>query len=194
VLPPQSRERLLTAGKMLFARLGYEQTSTASIAREAGSSESQLMRYFGGKAGLLDAIFNESWTRVIARFTEEIPVAAPAHDTILGMFRVTIDAFGSDQEMAVLFLFEGRRIRGTEVLLSRGFLQFYKTLQSVIRRGQGEGSFRSDLDPVVLAAALLGAAEGMIRDRVLLERRGEKHPFDDAVIAKTFQAILEGVR
>src|SRR5436190_15910997 len=29
--------------------------------REAGSSESQLMRYFGGKAGLLDTIFNESW-------------------------------------------------------------------------------------------------------------------------------------
>ena len=194
VLPPQPRERLLTAGKNLFSRFGYEQTSTASIAREAGSSESQLMRYFGGKAGLLDAIFNESWTGVTARFVEEIPAAAPAHDTILGMFRITIDAFGSDQEMAVLFLFEGRRIRGTEVLLSRGFLQFYQTLQSVIRRGQGEGSFRRDLDPVVLAAALLGAAEGMIRDRVLLERRGEKHPFDDAVIARTFEAILAGVR
>jgi TetR/AcrR family fatty acid metabolism transcriptional regulator len=194
VLPPQPRERIITAGKTLFSRLGYEQTSTASIAREAGSSESQLMRYFGGKAGLLDAIFNESWTRVIARFTEEIPVAAAAHETILGMFRITIDAFGSDPEMAVLFLFEGRRIRGTEVLLSRGFLQFYQTLQSIIRRGQQEGSFRRDLDPVVLAAALLGAAEGMIRDRVLLERRGEKHPFEDAIIAKTFQAILEGVR
>ncbi len=194
VLPPQPRERLISAGKILFARFGYEQTSTASIAREAGSSESQLMRYFGGKAGLLDAIFNESWTRVISRFTEEIPASAAAHDTILGMFRITIDAFGSDREMAVLFLFEGRRIRGTEVLLSRGFLQFYQTLQSVIRRGQEDGSFRRDLDPVVLAAALLGAAEGMIRDRVLLERRGEKHPFEDAIIAKTFEAILEGVR
>jgi len=191
VLPP---DRLVAAGKTLFSRLGYEQTSTSAIAREAGTSESQLMRYFGGKAGLLDAIFNESWTRVISRFTEEIPAAAAAHDTILGMFRITIDAFGSDREMAVLFLFEGRRIRGTEVLLSRGFLQFYQTLQSVIRRGQEDGSFRRDLDPVVLAAALLGAAEGMIRDRVLLERRGEKHPFEDAIIAKTFVAILEGVR
>src|SRR5205807_5564413 len=146
-----------------------------------------------GKAGLLDAIFNESWTQVISRFTTEIRPTAPAHDTILGMFRITIDAFGSDRDMAVLFLFEGRRIRGTEVLLSRGFLQFYQILQSVIRRGQDDGSFRSDLDPVVLAAALLGAAEGMIRDRLLMERRGEQHPFDDAVIAATFQAIIEGV-
>ena len=189
----QPRDRLINTGKNLFARLGYEQTSTAAIAREAGTSESQLMRYFGGKAGLLDAIFNESWTQVISRFAAEIPPASPARDTILGMFRIIIDAFGSDHDMAVLFLFEGRRIRGTEVLLSRGFLQFYQTLESVIRRGQVDGSFRRDLDPVVLTAALLGAAEGMIRDRLLLERRSVAHPFDDAVIAGTFQAIIDGV-
>lgn len=170
---------------MLFARMGYEQTSTSRIAREAGSSESQLIRYFGGKAGLLDAIFNESWNQVISRFSPD--------ETILGMFRVVVDAFSSDQEMAVLFLFEGRRIRGKDVLLSRGFMQFYQILQAAIRRGQQEGVLRADLDPVVLAAALLGAAEGMIRDRVLMERLGVAHPFDDAIITKTFLAIIEGV-
>jgi len=190
---PPARDRLIKTGKTLFARLGYEQTSTAAIAREAGSSESQLVRYFGGKAGLLDAIFNESWAQVISRFTAEIPATLPAHATLLGMCRIMIDAFGSDNDIAIVFLFEGRRIRGTEVLLSRGFLQFYQILQSVIRRGQDDGSFRTDLDPVVLAAALLGAAEGMIRDRLLMERRGVAHPFDDVVIAKTFQAIIEGV-
>src|SRR5262249_320630 len=56
-----SRSRLLAAGKELFARHGYEQASTAAIARLAGTSESQLVRYFDGKAGLLQAIFNESW-------------------------------------------------------------------------------------------------------------------------------------
>ena len=40
-----SRSRLLAAGKTLFARHGYEQASTAAIAREAGTSESQLVRY-----------------------------------------------------------------------------------------------------------------------------------------------------
>jgi AcrR family transcriptional regulator len=185
VLPPQPRQRFITAAKTMFARMGYEQTSTSGIAREAGSSESQLIRYFGGKAGLLDAIFNESWTEVISRFSPD--------ETILGMFRIVVDAFSSDEEMAVLFLFEGRRIRGKDVLLSRGFVQFYQILQSAIRRGQQDGEFRSDLDPVVLAAALLGAAEGMIRDRVLMERRGIAHPFDDVVITRTFEAIIKGV-
>jgi AcrR family transcriptional regulator len=188
-----ARERLLHAAKTLFARLGYEQTSTAAIAREAGSSESQLMRYFGGKAGLLDTIFNESWAAVIARVSSEIPPTAPAHDSILGMLGITIEAFGRDHDIAVLFLFEGRRIRGNEVTLSRGFLQFYQMVQSVIRRGQEDGSFRSDLDPTVLSAALLGSAEGMIRDRLLLERRSMPNPFDDASVRNTFQAIIEGI-
>jgi AcrR family transcriptional regulator len=189
-----SRERLLHAAKTLFALHGYEQTSTAAIARDAGSSESQLMRYFGGKAGLLDTIFNESWAGVIARVSAEIPPTAPAHDCILGMLGITIEAFGRDHDIAVLFLFEGRRIRGNEVTLSRGFVEFYQMVQTVIRRGQEDGSFRSDLDPTVLSAALLGAAEGMIRDRLLLERRGMPNPFDDASVRNTFQAIIDGIR
>jgi AcrR family transcriptional regulator len=187
------RDRLMHAGKHLFARLGYEQASTATIAREAGSSESQLMRYFGGKAGLLDALFNETWTEVIARISEEIPPAAPAHDTILGMLSITMEAFGRDHEVAVIFLFEGRRIRGHEVILSHGFVQFYQMVQAVIRRGQGDGSFRSDLHPSVLGAAFLGAAEGMMRDRLLAERQGLPNPFDDAAVRMTFQAIIDGV-
>ena len=187
-----SRDRLLHAAKALFARLGYEQTSTAAIAREAGSSESQLMRYFGGKAGLLDAIFNESWAEVMARVSE-IPATTPAHDAILSMLSITMEAFGRDHDIAVIFLFEGRRIRGNEVTLSRGFLQFYQTVQAVIRRGQEDGSFRSDLNPLVLGAAFLGAAEGMMRDRLLAERQGLPKPFDDGDVRKTFQAIIDGV-
>src|SRR3954468_11262015 len=118
-----SRSRLLEAGKTLFAQNGYEQTSTAAIAREAGSSESQLMRYFGGKAGLLETIFNESWAAVLARVSAEIPPTAPARDSILGMLGITIEAFGRDHDIAVLFLFEGRRIRGNEVTLSHGFVE-----------------------------------------------------------------------
>src|SRR5918994_117186 len=56
-----SRDRLLQAAKRLFAAQGYEQTATSAIARAAGTSESQLLRYFGGKVGLLHALFEAAW-------------------------------------------------------------------------------------------------------------------------------------
>ena len=46
-----SRSRLLEAGKTLFAQNGYEQTPTAAIAREAGSSESQLIATTAARRG-----------------------------------------------------------------------------------------------------------------------------------------------
>ncbi len=107
-----SRSRLLNAGKTLFAKNGYEQTSTAAIAREAGSSESQLIRYFGGKAGLLEAIFNDSWRILGEGVQEHLATAAHGRDAILKLLVMMIQAFSRDHDIAFLFLFEGRRMRG----------------------------------------------------------------------------------
>src|SRR6516165_5785857 len=72
-----SRERILSAAKQLFARNGYENTSTVAIARDAGTSESQLMKHFGSKQGLLMAILDRGWNATI----ERIKVTAPSNSS-----------------------------------------------------------------------------------------------------------------
>ncbi|HXG57469.1 MAG TPA: TetR/AcrR family transcriptional regulator [Thermoanaerobaculia bacterium] len=188
-----SRGRLLAAGKSLFSRLGYEQTSTAAIAREAGSSESQLVRYFGGKSGLLEAIFNESWSGLNERIRTEIAESEHGREAILRVLGAVIETFGRDHDIAFLFLFEGRRVRGHDVTLSKGFMQFWDLICSLVRRGQEDGSFRSDVTDTVLASAMLGCAEGMIRDRMIAERAGHPHPFTDDAIRVVFTAMVNGL-
>lgn len=190
-----SRSRLLAAGKLLFSRNGYEQTSTAAIAREAGSSESQLIRYFGGKSGLLEAIFNEAWMSLNDTVREHVEQAQHGRDAILRILGLMIAAFGRDHDIAFLFLFEGRRLRGGthEVLLSKGFMQFIEVVYRMIVKGQQDGSFRSDVDAKVLCSAMLGTAEGMIRDRVMAERAKEETPLTDEAIQKTFAAMVNGL-
>jgi TetR/AcrR family transcriptional regulator, fatty acid metabolism regulator protein len=190
-----SRTRLLNAGKMLFARSGYEQTSTAAIAREAGSSESQLIRYFGGKAGLLEAIFNESWTALNQFVQEQVSTATHGREAIIRILSLMIQAFSRDHDTAFLFLFEGRRMRGGshEVTISKGFLEFMEVIDGLIERGQQDGSFRTDTDRKVLAAAMLGCAEGMIRDRIIAERNNQPNPYEPEAILRTFSAMVNGL-
>ena len=190
-----SRMRLLNAGKTLFAKNGYEQTSTAAIAREAGSSESQLIRYFGGKAGLLEAIFNESWSLLNENVQQYIAEAKHGRDAIIRILSLMIQAFSRDHDIAFLFLFEGRRMRGGthEVLLSKGFVQFLQVVDMLIERGRDDGSFRTDITPKVMCSAMLGCAEGMMRDRVLSVRNHEPDVFDDETIVKTFTAMVNGL-
>jgi len=190
-----SRSRLLAAGKTLFARHGYEQASTAAIAREAGTSESQLVRYFDGKAGLLEAIFNESWRPLNEEVQKRIANSPHARDAVLGVLSAVTKAFGQDPELAFLFLFEGRRVRGAtqEIVLSKGFLQFSELVRALIRRGQQDGSFPPEFSDAAVASAVMGAAEGMIRDRLIAQRFGRPSPFSEREIRHIFAAMLQGL-
>lgn len=189
-----SRSRLLLSAKSLFAKLGYEQTSTSAVARDAGTSESQLVRYFGSKAGLLEAIFDDAWRPVNAQIHDMLADAGSGRDAVAGVLTTVLGALDRDDELATIFLFEGRRIRqDSEVRMSSGFMEFADVVHRLIRRGQKDGSFSAAFDALAVSAALIGAAEGMVRERLLSRRAGKARPFPDRQVHRVFEAMLDAV-
>lgn len=189
-----SRTRLLAAAKSLFARLGYENTATSAVAREAGTSESQLIRYFGSKAGLLEAIFDEHWKPLNSRIHDVLTDAPDGRAAVVAVLSTILGAFERDGDLATIFLFEGRRIRGEshDVKLSSGFLEFSNVVLRLIKRGQKDGSFSTAFDVTAIAAALMGAVEGMVRERVMARRSGTARSFSDKQVQRIFEAMLNG--
>lgn len=190
-----SRARLLAAAKRLMAEEGFERVSTAAIAREAGTSESQLVRYFGSKAGLLEAVFNESWAALNPHMAALVAAAASAREAILALLATMIGVFDRDPELARLLFFESRRLRGehAEIRLSQGFQEFAALVLRLIERGQKDSGIDRTLRPAAVASALLGAAEGMIRDRLLAAQQRRPAPFSENQIRAVFAALLKGL-
>lgn len=190
-----SRQRLLAAAKTLFAQNGFERTSTASIAREAGTSESQLVRYYHTKTGLLEAIFNASWQTLTPEIQQVVMGATDAREALAGVLERVADAFGRDPDLAFLLLLEGRRVRGesSEIVLSQGFIEFASLIRLLIQRGKKDGTFRGELSDDAMASAILGATEGMIRDRLMAQRAGNEDLFSIAQIQAVFLALLTGL-
>jgi AcrR family transcriptional regulator len=193
VTSDSSRERLLRSAKSLFARLGYEGTSTAAIARNASTSESQLVRGFRSKAGLLEAVFDEGWRGLNARVREAVTDAADGRSAVVRILGIVLGSLERDPDLATIMLLEGRRIRGDahDVTLSAGFRTFADLIQRLIRRGQKDGSFAADLDPAAITAALMGGAEGMVRERLIARRRGQSRPFSDRQVVRVFGVLLD---
>ncbi len=191
-----SRERLLGTGKRLIAGAGYERITTAAIAREAGSSESQLVRNFGSKTGLLEAIFDESWAPLNPQIARLVAAAPTAREAMIAVLSAMISAFERDPDLAKLLLFEGRRVRGdnAEVLITQGYRDFARLVVSLIERGQKDGSFSSALRPQAITSALLGASEGMMRDRLLAAQQNLPSPFPDSQIRAVFSALISGLK
>jgi AcrR family transcriptional regulator len=181
---------------MLFAQNGFERTSTASIAREAGTSESQLVRYYHTKTGLLEAIFNASWQMLTPEIQQVVMGATDAREALAGVLERVTDAFGRDPDLAFLLLLEGRRVRGesSEIVLSQGFIEFANLIRLLIQRGKKDGTFSVELSDDAVASAILGATEGMIRDRLMAQRVGKEAPFSIDEIRSVFLALLAGLR
>ena len=191
-----SRERLLESAKALFAERGYEATSTAAICRLAGTSESQLVKHFGSKQGILEAIFEYTWEQInpsIRLASESVPSAWGKLTLIVEM---VLNFLAKDQQIRTLFLLEGRRIRddGRLVVLVPAFLDFVKTVDDILRQLQQQKELVRDLNPQAVRSALMGAIEGMLRDKILSGTSGFPAAYSDAEIHTVCFQFMNAIR
>ena len=188
-----SHERILQAGRRLFAEDGYENTTTSAIARLAGTSESQLIKHFGSKEGLLEAIFDRAWQRmgVGVKNLQEAP-GTPL-DKLRSLTELFISGLERDKEMRTLMLLEGRRIRkhGHMVLLTQGFQQVLVIIDGLLKQMRDTGVLRQDLHPQAVRSAMMAAYEGLLRDQILAERASFPAQYDGTELRAAFRAVLE---
>ncbi len=175
-----SRERIREAAKNLFGERGYEATSTAAICRLAGTSESQLIKHFGSKQGVLEAVFQYAWDQVnpaLRLATESISSPRQKFQMAIEMM---LNFLNKDEQLLRLFLLEGRRIRddGKQVVLVPGFLEFVKILDEILQELSDRGELA--VHAQALRSALMGAVEGLLRDKILACAMGYPASFSDA--------------
>jgi AcrR family transcriptional regulator len=172
--PTNTHHRILRVAKELFANRGYEHTSTSAIARTAGTSESQLMKHFGSKSGLLEAIFTEGWSAITNQARHATNTLDDPFSKLEAIAAAVVGHLERDPEMKALYLLEGRRIRreGQMIALTDGFLSFVRLLDSILDDCKSRGMLTPGIPPHAVRSALMGLLEGMLRDRFLAERIG----------------------
>jgi len=187
-----SHDRILLAAKRLFASRGYESTSTVAIARTAGTSESQLMKHFGSKEGLLEAIFEQAWQQINATIREALAREAVPARKLEAVTNVFLKTLQRDSDLRLLMLLEGRRIRkgARMVVLTRGFVEFIELLDQTLRELRAAGRLRPGLPVEGIRSALMGAFEGLMRDQLLAQRIRYPAPYSARQVRAVFNAIL----
>ena len=187
-----SSDRILQAGRNLFATHGYESTSTVAIARLAGTSESQLMKHFGSKEGLLEAIFVHAWHRINSVLRKSTAGVSSPVQKLQTLVTLTLSALKRDPDLKLLLLLEGRRIRKADktVLIDKGFQEFVQIADEVLREMQSCGQLRSNLNLECVRSALMGAIEGLLRDQLLSELVGFPARYKDKDVQMMFKTIL----
>lgn len=188
-----SHDRILLSARTLFSSQGYENATTSAIARMAGTSESQLIKHFGSKEGLLAAIFDRAWQDVARALGAVLAQCETPFDRLRALAELMIDALESDKDLRILMLLEGRRIRkhGSMVVLTEGFLRMVGTVDRLLIEMKEAGQLRQDLNIQAVRSALIGAFEGLLRDQVLADRGNYPADYSSEDLRTAFRLFLD---
>lgn len=179
------RQQLLGAAVRVFARKGFHASRVGDIAQEAGVAHGLLYHYFKSKDQVLEAVFHENWSILVARIESVEETDEPASDQIRhiaaivlrtwlhlpDVVRVVIQEFGRSPEL-------GERIGELTLPID--------VLQRVIERGIERGEFRKDVDPAFAATVVYGSIDELLTGWVL-----GRLPSDEEAVARAEQTLVE---
>jgi AcrR family transcriptional regulator len=184
------------AGKRLFARNGYENTSTVAISRDAGTSESQMMKHFGSKQGLLAAIFDRGWAAIAERVQVAQNSGASLPQRLFAVLEAIAIELDNDSDLKEIMLLEAWRVRkdNRDVLLSQGFQRFAEVVDGILNEMRNRGQIRPDVNLQAVRAAYMGMTEGLLRDQVVAKRSEfvANYNFDD--VRRVLEILVPALR
>jgi AcrR family transcriptional regulator len=191
----ERRRMIIEAALTLFARKGFQGTTTKEIAQAAGCSEAMLFKHFATKDELYSAIL-ETRVRIEETLAKALHAAARKDDA--GVFRaVGLEALTQtelDPSLMRLLLFsalEGHplshlffetRVRGLHIFLS-----------SYIEERIADGVFRP-VNPLIAARSFMGM---IVHYLLLHEIYGVKQPagcLPEQVVDTFVTLFCEGIR
>lgn len=181
----EKRRQILDAAVRVFARKGFHATRVGDIAAEAGVAHGLLYHYFDSKDSLLEAVFEENWSVLVARIGSVEEADEPAVNQLRhiaaivlrtwlhlpDVVRVVVREFGRSPELAA-------RVGELE--------QPIDAIERVIARGIARGELKRDLDPRTAATVVYGSIDELLTAWVL-----GRLPAGEEEVAAAERTLLE---
>jgi len=159
----ERERRILTAAAALIVRFGYDKTTVAEIAREAGVSKGAIYLHFESKEDLFEALLEREVTAHSKRWFE-LTEQDPGGGSIAAMYRNTLVALDESAFMSAMFRRDSS-VLGSYLKKPDNFFarqgdtnvryEFVKMMQEV-------GAVRDDIEPRVIAHIMNMLAYGLV--------------------------------
>ena len=187
-LKSEKRARLLTSALKLFVKSGVMNTSTAAIARDAGTAAGTLFLYFPTKQQLLDELILKIGREQSECVKNAIMPSLTARDTFFTIWNTTVHWFLENMD-AYTYL---QQVRDTGLISEKAVLEsgeFFGYFYETIQKGLAEGSLKK------YPFDLIG--EFLYRDIVavmnLLRAQTDSTNFEE-IIQQGFDIFWDGIK
>jgi TetR/AcrR family fatty acid metabolism transcriptional regulator len=183
-------QRILDAAVEVIAENGYFNSPVSAIAARAGVADGTLYLYFKSKDDVLRTAIDQSFDRfhqkVLERFKEEDDPRAQLEY----IARVHLESGAANRAMAIVMQTEVRQSAKFIAEFSHHHLvKYIQVVREVVRRGQQQGIFRSDVSDGVVAHCMFGAIDELLSSAVFTGRVYDAQ----ATAAQVMDVLLHGI-
>jgi AcrR family transcriptional regulator len=185
------REEIVTVGAHVFRDRGFEAATLRDVATAMGTDRASLYYYFGSKEELLQEIVREALGRDIEIAEAVKRSKASTKDKIAALIEAMVNSYAANYPHMSVYIEDLGRIARQDSEWSTDVIARTRTYESLVNsilaKGQRDGTLRKDLPVGLCALALFGMINWMHR----WYRPNIKWSPEE--VAKTFTAIfLEG--
>ena len=161
--PVDKRRQILDAAIRVFARQGFHATRVSDIADEAGVAYGLVYHYFRSKDEVLNELFSERWSLLLAAIDETDANGANPRAKLQAVAAFIIDSYRHNPELMKVIIVEVTRAANsfghTHLPEIR---RAYESIAKIVADGQAEGAFRRDIDPIFASMSFYGAIEQLL--------------------------------
>jgi TetR/AcrR family transcriptional regulator, fatty acid metabolism regulator protein len=157
------RRQILDAAIRVFARQGFHSTRVSDIADEAGVAYGLVYHYFKSKDEVLNELFSERWSLLLAAIEETDREGASPRAKLEAVAGFIVDSYRHDPELMKVIIVEVTRAANS---FGRTHLpeirRAYDSIAKIVAEGQDAGAFRRDIDSTFASMSFYGAIEQLL--------------------------------
>jgi TetR/AcrR family transcriptional regulator, fatty acid metabolism regulator protein len=161
--PIDKRRQILDAAVRVFARQGFHSTRVADIADEAGVAYGLVYHYFKSKDEVLNELFSERWSLLLAAIEEADRSEASPRAKLEAVAGFIVDSYRHEPDLMKVIIVEVTRAANS---FGRTHLpeirRAYDSIGKIVADGQAQGAFRGDVDPAFASMSFYGAIEQLL--------------------------------
>jgi TetR/AcrR family fatty acid metabolism transcriptional regulator len=179
--PADKRRQILDAAVRVFARQGFHATRVSDIADEAGVAYGLVYHYFNSKDEVLNELFIERWSLLLAAIEEADRTEASPRDKLAAVASFIFESYRHDPELMKVIIVEVTRAANS---FGRTHLEeirrAYESIAKIVEDGQAAGAFRADVAPIFASMSFYGAIEQLLSGWIFEVIPAAETDFDEA--------------
>lgn len=151
----QTRTRILQAAQRLFARKGYDGTTTRDLALSAGVAEGTIFRHFDSKKAILIEIASAGWIEILTDLLTDLSEMASYRAVAQMMRRRMMNMHKNNDLLRICFMEAQFHPDLRDRIQSEVIVKMTDVAEAFIQTGIDRGIYRP-INPRIVAQVFLG--------------------------------------